>query len=81
MSNEIWCVVKKDDTGESWLPVFFNSNSMAVAYMLKDLNADIALDEPFDIRINQYSAVLETNDFSHWWNIYNVTKQIEDLQK
>lgn len=30
---------------------------------------------------DRYTAALETNDFTHWWYISNVTGQIEDLKK
>lgn len=81
MTNEIWCVTQHDDSNFNYPPMFFNSQFDAVDYMLKDINQYIDGELPFDIRADRYTATLETNDFSHWWYISNVTGQIEDLQK
>lgn len=81
MLNEIWCVTQYDDSNFNYPPVFFNSQFDAVDYMLKGINQYTDCEQPFDIRADRYTATLETNDFSHWWYISNVTGQIEDLQK
>lgn len=60
--------------------MFFSSQFDAVDYMLKDINEYIDGELPFDIRADRYTATLETNDFTHWWYISNVTGQIEDLK-
>ena len=81
MTNEIWCVTQYDDNNYNYTPVFFNSQLDAVDYMLRDINEYTDGEQPFDIKAVNYTATLETNDFSHWWYISNVTTQIEDLQK
>lgn len=81
MSNEIWCVTQYDDNNFNYTPVFFSSQYDAVNYMLRDINEYTDGEQPFDIRAANYTATLETSDFTHWWYISNVTTQIEDLQK
>lgn len=49
--------------------------------MLKNINEYADGKLPFDIRVDRYTATLETNDFTHWWYISNVTGQIKDLKK
>ena len=81
MTNEIWCVTQYNDSNFNYPPMFFSSQFDAVDYMLKDINQYTDCEQPFDIRADRYTATLETNDFTHWWYISNVTGQIEDLQK